>query len=143
MQAATGAATAGVRRVKSTLAPQSRRVAARPADAAVPATDAGGGAEGNNAGSSARGLGATGAGEGPIVPEKQALCQEILVAGYVQSFVDFFYLMHRPDPAAERGALRACVWVWVCVRACACACACVCLCVCVCGGGGGGECVNA
>jgi tetratricopeptide (TPR) repeat protein len=29
---------------------------------------------------------------------KQALCIDILTQGYVQSFVDFFYLMHRPDP---------------------------------------------
>jgi tetratricopeptide (TPR) repeat protein len=29
---------------------------------------------------------------------KQTLCTEILTSGNVQSFVDFFYLMHRPDP---------------------------------------------
>ena len=35
--------------------------------------------------------------KGPIV-QKQSLCIDILTEGYVQSFVDFFYLMHRPDP---------------------------------------------
>ena len=34
---------------------------------------------------------------GPII-QKQSLCIDILTDGYVQSFVDFFYLMHRPDP---------------------------------------------
>ncbi len=29
---------------------------------------------------------------------KQGICVDILTSGYVQSFVDFFYLMHRPDP---------------------------------------------
>ena len=29
---------------------------------------------------------------------KRAACESILQAGYVQSFVDFFYLTHRPDP---------------------------------------------
>ena len=29
---------------------------------------------------------------------KQGLCVEILAGGFVQSYVDFFYLMHRPDP---------------------------------------------
>lgn len=29
---------------------------------------------------------------------KQKLCLEILTEGYVQAYVDFFYLTHRPDP---------------------------------------------
>ena len=32
------------------------------------------------------------------------LCVEILMAGYVQSYVDFFYLTHRPDPSAAPDA---------------------------------------
>ena len=31
---------------------------------------------------------------------KADLAQEILISGNVQSFVDFFYLTHRPDPSA-------------------------------------------
>ncbi|GMI23495.1 hypothetical protein TeGR_g11531 [Tetraparma gracilis] len=31
---------------------------------------------------------------------KRGLCESILVGGSVQSFVDFFYLTHRPDPRA-------------------------------------------
>mgnify|MGYP003706091103 CR=1 FL=1 len=30
--------------------------------------------------------------------QKQNLCVDILSNGFVQSYVDFFYLMHRPDP---------------------------------------------
>lgn len=30
--------------------------------------------------------------------DKQQLCVEILMEGFVQSYVDFFYLTHRPDP---------------------------------------------
>jgi hypothetical protein len=30
--------------------------------------------------------------------DKNALCVEILMEGFVQSYVDFFYLTHRPDP---------------------------------------------
>jgi tetratricopeptide (TPR) repeat protein len=35
--------------------------------------------------------------DAPVV-HKQGMCIDILTEGYVQSFVDFFYLMHRPDP---------------------------------------------
>lgn len=35
--------------------------------------------------------------------QRRAICEEILVSGCVQSFVDFFYLMHRPDPKAGKG----------------------------------------
>lgn len=94
--------TATIRRVKTSLAPPSRRAAAR---AELPARDEGNNAEATGAGAGTRGSGG-GAGGGPIVPEKQALCQEILVDGYVQSYVDFFYLMHRPDPKADRGGRR-------------------------------------
>ena len=30
--------------------------------------------------------------------QKQQHCVDILSQGFVQSYVDFFYLMHRPDP---------------------------------------------
>ena len=30
--------------------------------------------------------------------QKQQICVDILTSGHVQSFVDFFYLMHRPEP---------------------------------------------
>lgn len=33
---------------------------------------------------------------------KRQSCEEILTSGYVQSFVDFFYLTHRPDPKKVR-----------------------------------------
>ena len=32
--------------------------------------------------------------------QRRAISEEILAAGCVQSFVDFFYLTHRPDPKA-------------------------------------------
>jgi len=31
---------------------------------------------------------------------REAICEETLAMGCVQSFVDFFYLTHRPDPLA-------------------------------------------
>jgi len=37
---------------------------------------------------------------GSEVKERRQLCEQILINGYVQSFVDFFYLTHRPDPKA-------------------------------------------
>eukprot|EP00750_Incisomonas_marina_P001330 INCI11115.1.p1 GENE.INCI11115.1~~INCI11115.1.p1 ORF type:complete len:451 (-),score=78.34 INCI11115.1:41-1393(-) len=36
-----------------------------------------------------------------VLVDKQSICVDILAAGYVQSFVDFFYLTHRPDPAQD------------------------------------------
>jgi len=33
--------------------------------------------------------------------DKQSMCVDILAGGFVQSFVDFFYLTHRPDPAQD------------------------------------------
>jgi tetratricopeptide (TPR) repeat protein len=36
--------------------------------------------------------------------DKRSLCVETLAAGFVQSYVDFFYLTHRPDPAAAAAA---------------------------------------
>jgi len=45
----------------------------------------------------------------PIAPDsgdnaitKRQSCEDILTSGYVQSFVDFFYLTHRPDPNASQ-----------------------------------------
>ena len=37
--------------------------------------------------------------------DKNALCVEILMEGFVQSYVDFFYLTHRPDPNPGRTPL--------------------------------------
>lgn len=36
-----------------------------------------------------------------LLVDKQSICVDILAGGYVQSFVDFFYLTHRPDPIQE------------------------------------------
>jgi hypothetical protein len=33
--------------------------------------------------------------------EKDDICMEILMEGFVQSYVDFFYLTHRPDPVPD------------------------------------------
>ena len=30
--------------------------------------------------------------------DKQSLCIDVLVNGYCQAYVDFFYLTHRPEP---------------------------------------------
>lgn len=48
-------------------------------------------------------------GEGPDITEtdRRRLCEETLTEGYVQSFVDFFYLTHRPDPQEDGGAAAA------------------------------------
>lgn len=32
--------------------------------------------------------------------DRRQLCEEMIQSGFVQSFVDFFYLTHRPDPSA-------------------------------------------
>jgi len=51
------------------------------------------------------GGGTPGAAEAPggayAEADRRRLCEEILADGFVQSFVDFFYLTHRPDPNAE------------------------------------------
>lgn len=39
------------------------------------------------------------------VSDKQSLCVSILVDGYVNSFVDFFYLTHRADDDAKKASL--------------------------------------
>lgn len=39
--------------------------------------------------------------------DKQKHCIEILSSGFVQSYVDFFYLTHRPDPVSEIYNLNA------------------------------------
>lgn len=36
-----------------------------------------------------------------VLVDKQSICVDILANGYVQSFVDFFYLTHRPDPVQD------------------------------------------
>jgi len=40
-------------------------------------------------------------------PDRRKLCEEILRDGFVQSYVDFFYLTHRPDPTADAGETDA------------------------------------
>ena len=35
---------------------------------------------------------------GTAMSDKQRISTEILAAGFVQAFVDFFHLTHRPDP---------------------------------------------
>lgn len=40
-----------------------------------------------------------------VVSDKQSLCVDILVNGYVNSFVDFFYLTHRADDDAKKASL--------------------------------------
>ena len=32
------------------------------------------------------------------LPDKQSLSIDVLVNGFCQAYVDFFYLTHRPDP---------------------------------------------
>ena len=59
---------------------------------ARPAADAA-----DTAPSAQNGYDADGAKQNPVA-KKQQICVEILTSGHVQSFVDFFYLMHRPDP---------------------------------------------
>lgn len=34
------------------------------------------------------------------------LCQQILVEGYVQSYIDFYYLTHRADPSEANGSTQ-------------------------------------
>ena len=45
-------------------------------------------------------LDAASAGRAPP-PDRRQLCEGMLRGGFVQSFVDFFYLTHRPDPENE------------------------------------------
>jgi hypothetical protein len=56
---------------------------------------------GAGAGAGAGGGGAVAAAPEIVLVDKQSICVEILAAGFVQSFVDFFYLTHRPDPVQE------------------------------------------
>ena len=46
-------------------------------------------------------LDAASAGRAPPPPDRRQLCEGMLRGGFVQSFVDFFYLTHRPDPENE------------------------------------------
>lgn len=42
--------------------------------------------------------------ENPQGVDRRSICEEILAGGHVQTFVDFFYLTHRPGPAqGEQG----------------------------------------
>lgn len=40
---------------------------------------------------------------GPKLSNEAELCQQLLVDGYVQSYVDFYHLTHRADPNAAEG----------------------------------------
>ena len=37
---------------------------------------------------------------GPVMSNEQEICQQLLVDGFVQSYVDFYHLTHRSDPNA-------------------------------------------
>lgn len=37
---------------------------------------------------------------------RRAICEDILTGGHVQTFVDFFYLTHRPAPVQGRTAVK-------------------------------------
>ena len=39
--------------------------------------------------------------------DKQSLCIDILTSGFVQSFVDFFYLTHRPEGKGGEGGAES------------------------------------
>ena len=41
------------------------------------------------------------------IPDKQQFCIDMLVHGYVNSFVDFFYLTHRPEEETQKTATVA------------------------------------
>lgn len=85
--------------VKSSLPPKRRRPRSQ-AKAAESGAGAGGGGGASDAAAGA-GEGRDdkkGEPEGAAVVDKHTLCVEVLVSGYVQSYVDFFYLTHRPDP---------------------------------------------
>lgn len=58
----------------------------------------GGVSEGGFAASGGVDAGAGGGAGPPPQPTRESICLEILTSGYVQSYVDFFYLTHRPDP---------------------------------------------
>lgn len=38
--------------------------------------------------------------------DRRAICEDILTGGHVQTFVDFFYLTHRPAPVQGRTAVK-------------------------------------
>ncbi len=81
-----------VRKSKGSLPPTKKRVIKAPAE---------GGVDGNTTSGEKRP-------EGDIVTSqisKHSICVETLMGGYVQSFVDFFYLSHRPDPFSEAKGL--------------------------------------
>lgn len=88
--------TRTVRKLKSSLPPRriaaSKRAAVRRQARATPETDSGAG------GAAGAGAGAAAGGAGGDAPDKHSMCVDILVSGHVQSYVDFFYLTHRPDP---------------------------------------------
>jgi len=65
-----------------------------------------GGGSGGALVSSGGALGAQSA-EDPLMTDKQSLCIDILVGGYVNSFVDFFYLTHRAEEDSNTAAAAA------------------------------------
>lgn len=38
--------------------------------------------------------------------DRRRICEDVLASGHVQTFVDFFYLTHRPGPAQGEGLVR-------------------------------------
>lgn len=50
--------------------------------------------------------------------DRRAICEDILTGGHVQTFVDFFYLTHRPAPAQGRTAVKRDTWYCRCAFYC-------------------------
>lgn len=91
------AGTATVRKMRSSMAPP-RRQRGRTVR----------GKQGLGAGPAATGAGGGAGADGEKETDKHAMCVEILTAGFVQSYVDFFYLTHRPDPNPGTMCHRRC-----------------------------------
>ena len=90
-----------------------------------PSADAGPAVEGS--GPSKAALSAAASSMGPQ-DNKQRMCTEILAAGFVQAFVDFFHLTHRADPNPGEAVCVFCecfVSVSVSVSVSVCVCVCV------------------
>lgn len=98
--------------VESSLPPATRKKRAKPRRRRLHGSRGNNNNDEENSNNSANTLGNT----GPAIPggvsvgetapeivlvDKQSICVDILSNGYVQSFVDFFYLTHRPDPVQD------------------------------------------
>lgn len=42
------------------------------------------------------------------VLDRKSICEQVIMGGHVQTFVDFFYLTHRPRSPAAEGLM--CMW---------------------------------